>query len=172
MNKALRGSKKCVLFFPLTNTNTQRYGTTWRIATLWEHTTTQEPQLPHMTCYVATRNQRHNAKNTCHHQQLRLSKVVVQIKTRQYQGTMGYHFQKSQYIAVRKQNIVQKIHNHQNPTLVLDHNHYRWYLSWTKPQGMYQQQKLSTQIGSFWTHDQPSAPSEKILSKTSNPMMQ
>ena len=74
---------------------------------------------------VVTRNKRQNANFTHHQHQSHFSNVVIQRKTRQSQGTIGDNLQKSNAIAVRKQEIMWEIDHHQNSTLALDHNHYR-----------------------------------------------
>ena len=38
---------------------------------------------------------------------------------------MGYHFQNSHAIAVKKQEIIREISHRQHPTLTLDQNYYR-----------------------------------------------
>ena len=86
---------------------------------------------------------------------------------------MGDHFQKSNAIAIRKQEIIREITYLQHPTLALDHNQYRWFSPLPKLQRMHQPPTLLIHIGSLWTNAQPSAPSgTKISFKTSNPVMQ
>ena len=90
---------------------------------------------------------------------------TVQMTKRNSQLTMVYHLQKSLAIAVRKQDIMREISHCQHPKIVLDQNHYRWNSPWTKPRRMHQPQTLLTQIGFFWEHAQPPAPSGKSFTK-------
>ena len=83
---------------------------------------------------------------------------------------MGDHFQKSNSITVSKQESMRVISHRRHPALALDHNHYRWDSPWPKPWRMSQPSTLLIQIGSCWTHAQPSSLSyTKIFSKKLNP---
>ena len=86
---------------------------------------------------------------------------------------MEDNFHKSHDIADRIQEIMREIDHHQQTTHALDHSHHRWESPLSKPRSMNQPETSLTQILSFFAHDQPSVtPETKILSKTSNPVMQ
>ena len=68
---------------------------------------------------------------------------------------------------------MQEIPHRQHPTLVLNHNHYKWDSPLSKPKMMLQPPTYLTQMVSCWTHDQQKYPTEtKTLSKKSNPVIQ
>ena len=122
---------------------------------------------------VTARNRFHHNKYTIHLHQLHLFKVVIQIKIRQHEETMGDCFQKLHYITAKKHGIMREIAHHQQPTSTLDHSHYKWDSPWPKPQSRHQSPIALTQTGSSCTCAQPSVPSEtRTLSKTSNPVVQ
>ena len=75
---------------------------------------------------VATRNWPYHSKYTRHLQNLHSSKVVIQIRIRQHQEKMGDFLQKLHAIGARRQDIMQEIAHHLQPTPALDHSHYKW----------------------------------------------
>ena len=126
-----------------------------------------------MMYFVVTRTQHHHAKYTRHQQHLRYSKIEIQRKKDSPRKRSEIIYKCHMLSLTGNRTLCKKF-------LIINSQHPHWITVNTGGNHHGRNHKVCTnlltsltQIGFFCTHAQPSVPSEtKILSKTSNPVMQ